>query len=311
MAVFRWRPGVPARDELRRIACTEIDLGLEELGDDDRHRAVHQVRKRGKKARALLRLVRTAAPALYRRENAAFRDMMRRISEHRDVGVALDTADGLLARFGDGVAGELTPLRDALAQRRDGVLGEDLEARLTAVRVDLEVARQRVAGWELEGEGFEVLAGGLAKTYRRAQARMHDAYTQPSTEAFHLWRKRAKYHRHHLELLEDAWSPILDAHAEELHDLTERLGEEHDLAVLRGDLLAEPARFGGADTVALACGLIDRRRAELQAEARVLGARCFVEEPTSLIARLGGYWETAASSIAPGPLPDPVIPAGR
>ena len=60
---------------VRRIACEQIDRALAEIDDDglDFARKVHQVRKRCKKLRGLVRLVRPALDA-YGRENAAFRD---------------------------------------------------------------------------------------------------------------------------------------------------------------------------------------------------------------------------------------------
>lgn len=313
MAVYRWHPGSPAQDELQRIARVQIDRALGELDEGDRHGAVHSVRKRGKKIRALLRLVRPAAPKLYRRENAAFRDMMRRISDDRDLGVAVETYDALLARFSeDGIAEELAPVRAALAQRRTEVLGDGLDARLHAIRMDLLAACERVEDWELEDGGFDVLEDGLAKTYGRARARMHDAYADPTSSAFHQWRKRTKYHRYHLRLLQDAWPPVLKAHRRQVHELTDLLGDDHDLAVLRQDLLAEPDRFGDRRTVAALCGLLDRRRAELQAAARMVGERCFAEEPDRLVARLRIYWESAAAaSGAAGPLSDPTVTPGR
>lgn len=312
MAVYRWQPGSVAQDELQRIARIQIDRGLGELDEGDRHHAVHAVRKRGKKVRALLRLVRPAAPELYRRENAAFRDTMRRVSTDRDAGVAVETYDDLLARFSeDGMAEELAPVRAALAQRRAEVLGEELDTRLHAIRMDLTAARERVGDWQLEGDGFDVLAGGLAKTYGRARARMDDAYADASSPAFHLWRKRTKYHRYHLRLLQDAWTPVLKAHRRQVHELTDLLGDDHDLAVLRQDLLVDPERFGDERLVAALCGLLDRRRAELQAAAQTVGPRCFAEDPERLVSRLRTYWESAAAGAGAGPLPDPTVPPGR
>lgn len=312
MAVYRWQPGCGAQDELRRIALVQIDRALGELDEGDRHHAVHAVRKRGKKVRALLRLVRPAAPDLYERENAAFRDMMRRVSDDRDVAVAVETYDALVARFSeDGVAEELAPVRAALAQRRAAVLGEELDARLAAIGRDLSAARERVGAWQLEGDGFDVLADGLAKTYGRARSGLRDADADASSAAFHEWRKRAKYHRYHLRLLQDAWPPVLRAHRRQAHELTDLLGEDHDLAVLRLDLRATPERFGEERLVAALCGLLDRRRAELQAAARGAGRRCFAEDPDRLVARLRIYWETAAADADVGPLPDPTVPPGR
>ncbi len=312
MAAFRWDPDAEPQDELRRLAVAQIDRGLEELGGEDPHRAVHRVRQRGKKARALLRLVRGAAPELYDRENVAFRDMMRPLSAARDVGVAVETFDALVARFSDdGMAQELAPIRERLVERREQVLDDDLEQRLQAVGAQLQQARERVAGWELEDDGFEVFEGGLAKTYGRARARMQDAYDDATSSTFHLWRKRAKYHRHHLRLLESAWPAVLAARRNQVHELTDLLGDDHDLAVLRRDLTADPDRFTAEREVAALCGLLDRRRAELQAQAWVLGQRCFAEDPACLVAQLRVSWTSASAAMPRDPLPDPAVVPGR
>ena len=312
MARYRWQPGNAADDELRRIAAGQVESGLDDLADDDRHRAVHSVRKRGKKVRAVLRLVRGSAPALYRRENRALRDAMRRLSDDRDAGVAVETFDDLLASVGaDAVPADLAPVRAALVDRRGAVLGAELDQRLAAVQADLADARERIAGWEVDGEGFEVVQGGLTRTYGRARDRLDDAYEEASSEAFHLWRKRVKYHRYHVRLLQDLWPGMLRARRRELHELTDLLGDDHDLAVLRHDLVADPDRYGGVEPVATVCALLDRRRAELQAAAEPLGRRCFAEPPHAFVDRLGAYWDVVDLDREVGPLADATVPAGR
>lgn len=312
VARYRWQPGNAAEDELRRIAVGQVESGLNDLADDERHRAVHSVRKRGKKLRAVLRLVRGCAPDLYRRENRALRDTMRRLSDDRDAGVAVETFDHLLGSVGaDAVPADLAPVREALVERRDAVLGAELDQRLAAVEADLAAAHDRVTGWEVDGEGFEVVQGGLARTYGRARDRMDDAYEEATSEAFHLWRKRVKYHRYHVRLLQDLWPGMLRARRQQLHELTDLLGDDHDLAVLRHDLVAEPDRYGGVEPVATLSALLDRRRAELQAAAEPLGRRCFAEPPDAFVARLRTYWDVAASDRDVGPLADATVPAGR
>ncbi|WP_153558836.1 CHAD domain-containing protein [Roseimaritima sediminicola] len=61
---------------VRRIACEQIDKAVAELDDPrlSRPQAVHQLRKRCKKLRGLLRLVRPAMEKTYAKENACFRD---------------------------------------------------------------------------------------------------------------------------------------------------------------------------------------------------------------------------------------------
>lgn len=312
MARYRWQPGSAAAQELRRIAAGQIDAGLDDLADDDRHRAVHRARQRGKKVRALLRLVRGCAPELYRRENRALRDAMRQLSDDRDAGVAVETFDELRSAMGlDVQLADLATVRSALVERRDAVLDPGLEQRLAAVQDDLAAARDRIADWELDEAGFEVVEGGLAKTYGRARDRMDDAYEEATSEAFHLWRKRVKYHRYHVRLLQGLWPAGLRARRKQLHELTDLLGDDHDLAVLRQDLVADPDRYGGVQSVAAVCALLDRRRAELQAAAQPLGLRCFAETPGSFVDRLRTYWEVTVSERDTGLLADATVPAGR
>src|SRR5205085_6461592 len=61
--------------------------------------AVHAARRRGKKARALLRLARAAmGERTYRRANGTLRDAARPLSELRDAVVLVHALDALLAR---------------------------------------------------------------------------------------------------------------------------------------------------------------------------------------------------------------------
>ncbi len=113
-------------------------------------------------------------------------------------------------------------------------------------------------------------------------------------------------------MLQDAWPPVIEAHRDQVHELTDLLGDDHDLAVLRQDLVAAPDRFGGERLVAALCGLLDRRRAELQAGARGVGWRCFAEEPERRVSRLRTYWESTADAAGrAGPLSDPVVVPGQ
>jgi CHAD domain-containing protein len=113
---------------------------------------------------------------------------------------------------------------------------------------------------------------------------------EPTSEAFHEWRKRVKYHRYHVRMLRDAWPAILDPWREQLHQLSDLLGEDHDLAVLGGTLERYGAFDEAVDRSAISA-LIDRRRTELQARAHPLGERLLAEKPGRLVRRLSAYWE--------------------
>src|SRR5919201_1891793 len=118
---YRLRSGEFVPDGMRRIARGQLDAGIEELeGQPNRKldQAVHETRKRLKRLRASLRLERFGiGDEIYRRENAAFRDLGRRLSAPRDAMVLIETLDALRDRFSDELPqDQLDPLRDRLEQ---------------------------------------------------------------------------------------------------------------------------------------------------------------------------------------------------
>ena len=57
---YRFADSQEPVQEIKRVVCEQIDQAMQELTDDnmDRHKGVHQARKRFKKIRAILRLTR-------------------------------------------------------------------------------------------------------------------------------------------------------------------------------------------------------------------------------------------------------------
>jgi CHAD domain-containing protein len=223
-----------------RIASGQIDRAVTELAAEDAVAAdvVHQVRKRCKKFRGLLRLIRGSFGAPYAQENAWFRDLARRLSGTRDADVLVECMDKLGAAFNaDPQHGALLAVRRALAQRRDAVHHATAEpVQLDEIAGQLEDARIRALGWPLEVDGFDAVASGLMRTYRRARKALHAGYRKPTPERFHEWRKRVKYHWYHLRLLREIWPEQMKGRAAEAKRLADLLGDDHDLSVLRKTL---------------------------------------------------------------------------
>src|SRR5262249_34951169 len=81
-----------------------------------------------------------------------------------------------------------------------------------------------------------------------------------SIEHLHEWRKRSKDLRYALDLLEPTWPPVVKALADEVHALTDRLGDDQDLSRLDRVLRDEPASFGTPEDRAPLRGLTTVRR---------------------------------------------------
>lgn len=95
---------------------------------------------------------------------------------------------------------------------------------------------------------------------------------------------------------------------DQLHVLSDLLGDDHDLAGLRAQLHDQPNRFGGTDVVGEFTALLDRRRARVQDAALRLGHRCFAESKDAFVARVEQYWRTWAEEPDDGTLlrPEPI-----
>ncbi len=275
----------------RRIALDQIDAALAEAADDHlpMGERIHQVRKRCKKLRALIRLVRPAFSD-YSDENAAFRDAARRLSDVRDAAALVETADAICAHFADQLAeAPFDGLRDALVEEaRARETADDVAERLDRTVEDLRAARDRAVRWQIDATGAAAIAGGLKKTYARARDAMAAAQDEPSGERLHEWRKRVKYHWYHLRLLKKV-APMIAAEVEPADALSDVLGDHHDLHVMEHEIAQRRDAMDPAAAEA-ALGLVAARKARLEAEAFRLGRALLTEKPGALARRVGAYW---------------------
>ena len=113
-----------------------------------------------------------------------------------------------------------------------------------------------------------------------------------ATRALHEWRKRSKDLWYHLRLVRRAWPEVMTTTADEAHELSDRLGDDHDLVVLARDV--EDARPPLTDhQLEHLRQLIGKRRKELQGEAFAYGERLFAEKPKRFVERIERYWDAA------------------
>ena len=287
---YRLEPGEPLPHGLARIARGRIDHAIDELRgkpDGSPEQAVHEARKDMKKLRALLRLAHgeLGKPA-FARENACFRDAARELAGVRDADVMLATLGAL-----ELPAGVDLELRKRIADAHAGQRSEGREAAARRAVAILTEARGRIDDWPLERDSFAAVSDGLERTYRRGRREFRAARAEPTTEALHEWRKRVKQLWYHGTLLRCAWPPVMAAYADEAHELSDRLGDDHDLAVLAG-WVAE--NVGEEPELVEA---VEARRAQLQREAFALGERLYAEKPSAYMRRLGRLWNADRAEV--------------
>jgi CHAD domain-containing protein len=287
---YRLKTSEPLPEGARRVARARIDHAIQELRGKTASTpedAVHEARKDTKKLRALLRLMRgELGKESFARENACFRDAARELAGARDTDAMLETLGAL-----DIPAGLGWELRKRIqAERSTNGAGDRGGAARGAVAI-LKEARGRLDDWPLEREGFEALEDGLARTYGRGRRDFRAARDEPTVEALHEWRKRVKELWYQHTLLRPLWPAVMSAVGDEAHALADRLGDDHDLAVL-ADWVRERAAAGSGFFEA-----VERRRAELQAEAFELGGRVYAEKPSAYVRRLGQLWDARAALV--------------
>ena len=282
----------------RRIALAEVESALARCGNegDEREEIVHDVRKKCKRLRGLIRLVRAPleADGKYEADNAFFRDAARELGSVRDSDVMAQTYDKVLDRFDADVdRRRFGPIRRSLTLHARKVHArDDLASRLATFRDRMLEARERIEDWHIADDGFDLLRDGFTRTYRRGRKAMAAAYAEPSEANFHVWRKHAKYHWYHTRLLEPVWKSEMKARRKTAKRLAEMLGEHHDIATLKTHLAGQNGRVSEFNT------LMERRSIELAVGARILGERLYAAKPKAMALEIGGWWQARADEVA-------------
>lgn len=310
---YRLSRGEPVHHAATRIAGEELSAAIVQLRHHgDPHARVHTARKAIKRARALLRLVRGGLGPAFAAENLALRDAARLLSQRRDAAVALTALHQLVPE----PSAALLAVRDALAAARDAAADPETDDVLHAAAAELARSLARRDEWPAFHGGWSVVKAGLRASYVGGRRAMRRSYSTGHPEEFHEWRKRVKDLWYHTVLLQGVWKTVQSAAAEALEDLSDILGEDHDLEVLRAAVAALP----DIDPAALAEleARASERSDDLRGAACALGARIYAERPRHYLARLHSYWQAwrrdehraerarqAADSHPPPPEPPP------
>lgn len=325
---YRIEPGAALDAETRRIAAEQLEKAAAELSsastDEARHEAVHDVRKRLKKLRALLRLVRPGNGRVYRAENARLRDAARALSAVRDRTALIESLDALAPHIPVTLAEKsvrpaLAAVREGLeARRRDAVAAEgDLSGKIDATLVVLGAAREAIDAIAfpkpLKGAA-DIAATGYALTYARARDALKACKPSGGTpEHRHELRRHVKYLGFHLALLAPLWPEALAPMRAAASMIADDLGLDHDYALLDAELAAE-----GEDALAspahcaLVGALIAARQAELQSAALASAARLLAEKLKAARNRFRSLYALAAKAAAIAePAPDVLAAAAE
>jgi hypothetical protein len=276
-----------------RIANEQIDRAERDLSvAGDRDVGVHEGRKSLKRLRALLRLVRPGiGNAAFRGLNDRLRDIAALYSADRDRhvlrGITQACASELGTRYRKAFAGVLRSLAD-----RPGEIAS-AEAAQTDALARLAEARKVLARLRVKPNRFESIAAGLEANYRRGRRRLQHAYIEPSDEAFHDLRKAVQLHWRHMQVLQRAWPDLFTTRLAAARNLSQMIGDDHDLAVFIAYLKALPRGVVAvADRRAIEqhCR---QRQLQLRTKAHPLCRQLYAEGAKRFARRIAVIWQEA------------------
>lgn len=300
---FELKPDESVKKGIRRIVRSQLKRALKDLekledsvGEGE---PVHSLRKRFKRLRAVCRLVRDeAGKKTYKRRNRQFREAGKPLTEVRDCEVLVETLDNLVRESGGRIPSDAAArVRQMLESRQQQIRRQALQEGDTIGNVARIVkdGLDRVNGWRIRG-GWSAIRPGLERGYTHCQRAGAAAAINRSVENLHEWRKQAKYFWHQLQLVAPTNPDVLNPMADAIHELTKRLGDDHDLAVLEQTISENKAAENGSHAAEPALvnfvTLIEPRRAELQKQAFELEQQLFAGPVNAFLDRLHGYWQT-------------------
>jgi CHAD domain-containing protein len=304
---FRLDAQQTVRASLLATVDGELEEAIASLSVSDparRPESVHDARKRIKKARSALRMVRSSLGKRTARElNDELRAIAASLSDRRDADVLVETLDALHERFAGQVpATTFEALRTRLADQAAGGGEDETSAQVQR----LQQVRGRLGAADLDRVRWSSVGTGVDRAYRRGR-KGYRAAARARTEELHQWRKRAKDLWYQHRLIERASPEVIKAYAKDAHELSDLLGDDHDLAVLRATIVHQdpPAATAPVDLDPVV-DLIDARRGELQAEARRVARRLYAESPKAFSKRTRAYLRAFADDAA-----EPAAPVSR
>ena len=266
----------------------------------DREEDLHQVRLAIKRLRAILRLLRPlVSKTFFKRENTRLRFAARRLARLRDLAVARRTleqvTDKLASHSQDAAVQEV--FENFLAQTpASSHYDEDRETALRLAARALVQTRHAFHALSLPDRGWKTIEPGLKKLYRQNRTWMKCASSSDKDEDFHEWRKQVKYYFYLLKMLTPIWLSRLGKTVKHLDRLQDKLGKDHDLAVLKSFLVKRLNNPGNRTPVGQVIQYLEKRSAKLRKQSMAVGKILFDNKPGRWMKALRKRWEDWQSS---------------
>eukprot|EP01037_Dinobryon_pediforme_P021384 gene21384-22236_t len=266
----------PCGADLKRMLQSDLASARAELDPipASRTQAVHRARRRLKRARTILRLLRSVAGLDREHRLEPVRTAFALLAGARDADAMLAAGRWLLAHAEDVKDPALTTLLLNLEQNAHAQHRQSLP--LAEILSLLRIAEAEAASLPEIFDGAKLFADGLIDTYRRGRACFRKCLDSSAPDDLHDWRKQVK-HRLHLTQMVRGQPGFSIPLLKDLDVLAETLGEAHDFANLAALVGKAPELAGGRKAANEVKARIARRIAKLQRRAIDLGEELYGE----------------------------------
>ena len=241
----------------------ELSKAIDLLNSDaDPHYVIHEVRKCFKKIRSYLRLVKEHIN--FKRENRFFRDLGMEISYIRDLSSSIETLERLKEAAPAKTLDELNQGILELRQKESQSLIQD-NIILRQIEIALHIKREQVENWQIEIDE-NTFSRNFNLTLEEVQVSATKAEQDGDSEDYHEWRKQVKHLRYQVEFLSGHHFPHNEEVNNSLHRLSDFIGWDHDLAILR-ELIHNKVELAENTEKNAFYKIMDNRQQELRRQA--------------------------------------------
>lgn len=260
---------------LLRILNEDLEAaGRAFRANDRRDERVHEVRRRLKRIRTILRILEPAFGEPAKEARHALGEAARLLASARDADVAAARARALAETASDGGALGFDRVAETLG--REAAEAHRQRTPVGQITMLFATAGGTISSFEPNFDGAALMARSLKHVYARGRRAMKRAKKSLATGDLHGWRKHVKRLGYHIALAR----PRLPKAARHLQDRLDRLGDilgaDNDHALLAEKLALMPS----ADlSLMKQLSAISDRRHHLETDAFSLGEKAYRRKP--------------------------------
>jgi CHAD domain-containing protein len=271
-------PSIP--NELRRISSLLVNRSVREIKkkDSDENITIHNLRKHVKNLRALLRLIRTSTgEAFFIKYNYKLRDYNRTTAQLRNSAALIELFKSFPKIIRESKENDtklvLLKLEADLFETRKR---SDYKSIMQFYKINLKAYKQELNSLDSFNEDFSGVSKSLGHLYYSCRRFMLLSMNNPGEANLHEWRKAVKHLYYCCYSLIPLNRKYLKAYISELKNLSDLLGNIHDIYILKSNILSipeDPDNFAG-----MIKSLRSYQR-DLTIESFIIGGRLFQDKP--------------------------------